>query len=522
MSHDPNVRYLLENKSTLFLEEDEYLFIQGQNETGYGSWSPTNAHLSPEKTFRFRDEYNTLRIEPLVAGTPWTNVLIEHEPKIVPNNLAGDKIIFFAFFYMLSNAQVKITVENSNLASTATEYVDIPAFTWTLVRSNELYVPSQTTAITYWATVDIRTSGGTEHFHMAHPVLTNSYGFTQNLFLRELITYAPRFLLETDSEQSAPQFPMSRFLDIGLAYADRGFRQATSFRYQDISDGYNSADNSTKSYLVNPEVATLEYLPWLAQFVGTKIITSAGGTTPWGNLPTTWEALHTDIDPAADVTYNISAIDVSGVTVTASPVGITEGDTITVAGTSNFNGQYLVTSIAGLSLVLEPAVSAAAEATGTITLVDTSWIELEAFDLLDANIDATRRDLVSTARIGHNAGTNQAIIDAVKPILSGNKTVIIDIDPITSPWVITIYTLTSETPEGLTGSSSADVLSAARASKPMGFSLSHECIDLSPLYDESGLPYDSGMPYDGYRINESTAYVQVGVPYDSTDIPYDG
>lgn len=500
MSHDPNVQYLMEGKSTLFLSEAEYRFIQEPDTTGYGSWTPTNASLAPEKTFRFRDEYNTLRIKPEVIGSPWTEFSIEHEPKIIPNSLAGDKIIFFAFFYALSTSQVRITVENSNLASTTTEYFEVPALTWTLVRSNELDIPTQTTALTYWTTIDIRSSNGAEHFHMAHPVLTNSYGFTQNIFLRELITYMPRFLLETDSEQTAPQFPMSRYLDIGLAYADRGFRQADSFKYRDVAGGYEDTDDSTKSYLVNPDVAANEYLPWLGQFVGVKLLTAPGGTTPWGNLPSTWEAIHTDIDPAADVTYNISAIDVTGVTVTTTPTGISEGDTISVAGTTNFNGQYLVTSVAGSTLVLDPAISASPEATGTITLVDNSWIELEAFDLLDANLETTRRDLVSTARTGHNAGTNQAIIDAIKPLLSGTQTIIINIDPITAPWTITVYTLTTETPQGLTGFPSVDVLLAARACKPMGFALLHECVDPLVYYDEIGLLYDSGAPYDGYTL----------------------
>ena len=333
---------------------------------------------------------------------------------------------------------------------------------------------------------------------MAHPVLTNSYGFTQNLFLRETLPYTPRVLLEIDAEQSNPKFPMARMLELALAYGDRGFRQSQDFKYNDISEGYVSTDISTKSRLVDASAAETKYLPWLAQFVGVALQNTVGGTTPWSALPSNWDDLHTEIDPAPDVTYNIATIDSGGVVVTATPTGISEGDTVSIAGTSNFNGQYLVTSVSGTSLTLEPSVSASLETTGTVTLVDTSWIELESFDLDDSNVEDAQRSLLTTARTGHNAGTKQAIIDVLNQVLLNTKWFSYSVQPTIAPWVISIRTLTSETPNGETGSPSQVVLDELMPVKPMGFTITHECVDLDLLYEEPLVEYNSGAPYDGY------------------------
>ena len=478
MSHLLSVPVLMQDKYFVLLSREETLFISSPEATGYGSWQTTNASLVAEETFRFRDEYNTLRIQPLVAGNgPLGNTefSVFHEPKIVESVLFGDKLAFHTFIHPLVEMEVSITVQDSNGLSVSSEYVTAPPSTWTLVRSTELPVTQQTQTLRAWATINFRSNSSLSHVHIAHPVLTNVYGFTENLFLRELVTYTPRFLVETDEAQENPKFPMFRLLDVGLSYADAAYKQAEEFRYRDIASGYNANDNTTKSTLVNPDVADSKYLPWLAQFVGVTRKSTRAGATPWGNLPITWDEIHTSIDPDADVTYTIDSINVDGAFLGATPSGFSEGDTVSITGTTNFNGQFLITSISSNFIVLEPAISATDEYTGTVTLVDTSWIEIESFNTIDSNYDDAQRNLISTARTGHNAGTKQAIIDTLEQILLGTKSYTYSVDPFNSPWVITIETLTSETPNGVDDVESEVVVAQLETVKPMGFTISHTC-----------------------------------------------
>lgn len=501
MSHLASVPELMQDKYFVLLSREETLFLSTPEATGYGSWAGTNASIVAEETFRYRNEYNTLRVQPLVAGTGAygnTEFSLTHENKIVDPVLVGDRLACHVFVYPIVEMEVSIDVEDSNGLSTSTPYVSIPPLVWTLVKSDSIPVTEQTATLRAFATINFRSDTSLNHAHIAHPVLTNVYGFTDNLFLRECMSYIPRFLTETDEAQENPKFPMYRFMDLGVSYADVAYRQVEEFRYRDIASGYDATDDTTKSTLVDPEVAGLEYLPWLGQFVGVTRKTSRAGATPWGNLPETWEEIHTSIDPDADVTYYISSIGSAGASLTATPSGFSEGDTVSVAGTTNFNGQYQITSISGNEIVLDPVISEPDEFTGSVTLVDTSWLEIEFFDTQDSNYENAQRNLVSTARTGHNAGTKQAIIDTLEQVLLGTKWYSYEIDPFNSPWVISIQTLATETPGGVVGSESLLVMEQLETVKPMGFVIAHECVDLDLLYEEPGVLYDSGAPYDGY------------------------
>lgn len=503
MSHHPGFPDTLENKYVLLLDSEEYRFIQGLETTGYGTWVATNANLAPEKTFRFRDEYNTLKIAPVSEAVPpatLTEFSITHSPKAVPRGYEGDFITFFAWFYTFATCFITIEVADSNGTSVTGSSVPVPANTWTLVRGGELEIFQQSQPPSYHATVNFESKGGLQHVHMAHPVLTNSYGFARDVFLRETLPYIPRFLVDTDYEQTEPKYPMLRLAELGLGYGDRGYRQALSFRYKDLSEGFNEADDSTKSTLVDPTVADPAFLPWLAQFVGVSFTNNViGGTTAWERLPATWDALHLDIDPDADVTYNISSVGTGTLTTTASPTGISIGDTVSISGTTNFNGQFLVTNKVSSTLTLDPAISATTENVGTVTLVDTSWLEIETFDTQDSNFVSTRRQLIAFPRTGHGAGTEQAISEAVKVILTGTKTISIVTDPVEAPWTIFIRTLVSETPNGVIGTSSQTVIDEANSVKPMGFKIEHECVDLVE-FNDALYSYNSTIPYDGFTV----------------------
>lgn len=461
-----------------FLDEEDVYFLSST-----GTWSATNASLAAENSRLFRSTYYPLRVQALSAGSPYTEVSLTHQEVQVSSEYGNDYIDSTVNLFSSVPLEVSVQIENSALQSVTSDYVSIPASTWTVVRSAKLSVPTNLTNLTYRATYYFRSSNGIFSVLFGHPVVKNAYGFTDNLFLREVLTRMPQFLIDADSEQTFPQYPMSRLMDVGLVYADRAFRQAINFRFRDVSEGLLDSDDSTKSTLVDADVVDAEYLPWLAQFVGIKLDRLASGTTPWGNLPTTWENIHEDIDPAEDITYTITSISRDGsgtvtAVVSSSPTNLAIGQTVSVEGTTSLNGQFELTDVDTGTNTLTWAQSGASatESTGTVTFVDTEWIEIETYDTTDANFIPSRRELVKDARTGLDAGTCRSLRDGVRYLLTGTQTIDVFFDPVEFPWKIFVKTLTSETPGGVTGSESALLSSELRKVKPMGFIVYHECV----------------------------------------------
>lgn len=470
---------LLGANSINFLSDDDYTFASGT-----GTWSATNASFTSERNRQIRDKYATLRIQPLSTGSPYTEVEITHQQVLVPSAFVGDKMVGTVFVYPYAPMLAAVRINSTVPSNTSVNYINCPALKWTLIRSEELDVPSELLNQQYRMTVLFKSSGGFQHFHMGHPVLTNSYGFTQNRFLRETMMFMPLVLTEIDSQQVGPQFPMYRFMDVGLAYADPGYRQSINFKYRDISQGFKETDDSTKSTLVDPDVVESKYIPWLGQFVGVRLPQLAGVGTAWGNLPNTWEGMMEDIDPVADITYDISSVtrDGAGVvtaTLTASPTGVSIGDTVSVRNTSQLNGQFVLTDVNTGTNTVEwaQAGSSVTETIGSITLVDTSWGEIEQFNTTDTEFIERRRGIIAGARVGHNSGTYGALEESAKVLLSGTKSVEISIEPVAFPWTIFVKTLTSETPSGITGEPAPLVVAELNNSRPMGFVIVHECVD---------------------------------------------
>lgn len=386
---------LLSATTSNLLAPDDGLF-----EGGTGSWSATNATLSMNFTFLFRNEFHTMQVSP----TTTSPVTLTVDSVTLGSEYNNDYVTLCFHLYSASKTTINITLSDS-FGNTVTRTVLANALSWTAVRGPDLVIPDSTGDITVGISVEISNHSG-QSVMIASPALTSRYAFRNNLFLRMCMANLPAFLLETDYESSFPTFPLMRLLDIGTAYAGRAVGQAVTFRYRDIDSGYNVDDDTTKSRLVNPSVAAPEYLAWLAQVVGVKLSAVGGGSTPWGNLPTTWTLLDSQVDTDADT-------------------------------------------------ILE-------------------WSEIETYDITDANFVSSRRDLITTARTGFNAGTTNAIKSAVQVLLTGTKSV--TVVPSTTDWTINVRTLTSETPNGVTGSPEALVVSEANTVRPAGFVIDHQCV----------------------------------------------
>ena len=430
--------------------EDSYF------KTTTGSWETTNGTPSVDFSFRFNTEYNTLKVTP-VSSNPIT---LEHSEVQFSREYRNDFITFFASVYCESKVTAIVTI-TSSFGETSSVTTVLNALTWGIIRGPQIQIPDTQGNIGFTTSIQILNHNQTP-IYFAHPVLTNVYAIRNNLFLRMCIQRMPAFLIEKDSEQTFPSYPLLRLMDVGLAYAGKGVDQLDTFPYLDIASGYDPTDTTTQSALVEPQVADKEFLAWVAQIVGVKLNESGGGSTPWGNLPRTWASF-------------VSLIDDNDGNATAD------------------------------------------------------WDEIESFNTTDFNFIQGRRDHITTARTGHNAGTKTAIIDSAQTVLTGTESVNYIVDPIANPWTITLETLTSETPGGIFGEDSETIINEVEGSRPMGFTIQHICKDsftpityfeVAPLSQETTL--DWALTSGGYEPNPGNVEAGANRDINSTALQSDG
>jgi len=152
---------------------------------------------------------------------------------------------------------------------------------WRVYRTNETYVPSYNGGHPVVSIeVEFIPDNQSQDIYFTSPVLCTSSdaGRFSEVFL-QMSSHIPTEYLDTEQIQQNPDFALQRFADVAFEGLDRALKQSFSFQHYDISEGYDPDDDETKSYLVNPEVAELDELKWLAQFSGTEPISKLESST---------------------------------------------------------------------------------------------------------------------------------------------------------------------------------------------------------------------------------------------------
>ena len=185
----------------------------------------------------------------------------------------------------------------------------------------------------------------------------------------------------------------------------------------DISQGYSPTDLTTHSALVDGDKIFPEFSPFVAQFVGTKLSNPSPSSTPWENIPGTWQG--------------IDEVDIS----------------------------------------LEPA-----PAPPTSDADEVQWRALERYNTQISGLADFFRWQISTGYYGLNAGSKSALVAAAKYYCTGTKTVNYSVP---SVWNVKIETKLEETPNGgslVVGDSNPDILDFLEKIRPLGTVFEHELI----------------------------------------------
>lgn len=461
----------------LLPDSDKYLI----NTTG--SWSVTsgNATISSDANMLplANIQNHSLMVVPTNAD-PIT-LTVNNVSSTVKDH--GDDFSFLFRIKGERNLDVTTTLARINSTDSTSRNETAIANRWSIIRGTPIDVPETTATHDFSMTIEISQHEQTT-FYMSMFVAYMEYAFTRNSFLRECVTLMPSVLLQSDSEQTYPSFPMARMMDVGLGYAGLADQQRQHFRYRDIASGKDEDHVHSLSGLVEPTAVDDEYVPWLSQFTGVTLLGSSTSTTAWGSLPSTWSGIQSTVDDTDSEDMAIVSIsrDGSGVvtaTVASSDAfGVQIGDEIKVFGTTDFNGTFTLTDVTTSSpnstLKWSDAGSVTTESSGSVTYLE--WSEIEIYDVATAGLFEYWRWQLQTDYNGYKAGTINSIKESAKYFLTDNKQCRVTDHYGGDRWAIHIETLTTETPGGTLGNPSDVVLGAVALTIPAGFIVTHACV----------------------------------------------
>ena len=289
---------------------------------------------------------------------------------------------------------------------------------WNIVRANPITPVSSVGTVGMSIHVTFTPTDPTEEIYFTLPVLCQNFEFvTRNSIFAPVMATLPEVFRLIDLEQTGSlELPFFRLMDVFTNQLDIPYRQLGAYAYLDISEGFNDEDNSTKSYLVNYDVASFGVLLWLCKFTGTRPVT---------RYETSLDVVTTPFELGDDLGSG-SELD----------------------------------SEAGLLL--------------------TGFSELNPPPLTLTAQEELLRWQLGYGFYGLNAGTLPAVISAAKRQLINTQTLNYNFDFDIEPWVINFESFWYETygsiGDEVIGESSELVLRATEYARPLGFKITHTMI----------------------------------------------
>lgn len=289
---------------------------------------------------------------------------------------------------------------------------------WNIVRANPITPVSNVGTTGMSIHVTFTPIDPTETVYFTIPVLCQNFEFaSRNKIFAYVMNAMPEVFRTIDFEQTGDlSLPLARLVDIFTNGLDVSFYELGTYAYLDKVDGFKDSDDTTKSYLVNQDVAPFATLVWLCKFAGTKPVTR----------------------------YESSL------------------DTVTTP------------------FELGDGAGSGSELDSNDGLLLTSYSELNPPPLTVLAQEQLLRWQLDYGYYGINAGTLPAVIDAAKRQLIGDKTLTYDYDFEAEPWVINLQSEWFETygatGEEEIGNPSQLVLNAVEYARPLGVKVTHTMV----------------------------------------------
>lgn len=290
---------------------------------------------------------------------------------------------------------------------------------WFIFRSDAITIiepqdiPSLTIEITFTPLDTL------ESFYFTTPAVYQKYEFfTNNEAVVAIASQIPDVIVSGDADADvSPDVPLMRFIDVATLGLGESLEDVRKMAYLDVSEGFDDADDATKSILANHDVADYDTLLWLCKFSGTSPLTRYESSLDYLSEPFV--------------------------------LGETEGD-----GGSTLNSADVLRL--------------------------TSYSDLNPPPLTLSAQEALLRWQIEYGYYGKNAGTLPAVLESAKIMLVGTESASISYNYDAEPFVIDLKTFWYETygatgPE-VVGESSELVLEAIEYARPLGTLIRHEMV----------------------------------------------
>lgn len=233
-------------------------------------------------------------------------------------NFIGDRAESYVWIRATKNVTITPTITLTRVMNGSPQAADIITGTgdlvnvtsgeWYLVRTNPFDIPLSPANALYRVTLQFTFSSpeyATTTIYINKPTVYNQLALLRNLYLMDVWNSLPQVFKDNDLEIPLPSYPILRLSEIGMAAHGTLYDLGRGFQYSDISEGKDVTDIETLSLLAEPDRAPREYMPWLAQFTGTKLMNPVAGSTPWANLPAGWQGIDA-IDVTVDANDSVA------------------------------------------------------------------------------------------------------------------------------------------------------------------------------------------------------------------------
>jgi len=164
-----------------------------------------------------------------------------------------------------------------------------------------------------------------------------------------------------------------------------------------------------------------------------------------------------------------------------SSTGFSAGNHLSVQGTTaagtSFNGNFPIFETTSTTITWrQQGTTESATGTGTLTLLDTEWIEIMGFDPDVIDLLDYQRWVLGTQVFGTLSGTRIGLETAIEKNLINEKRYSIIYNYDGDPWHIRIETATPDTDFGEEGAANTRFLGALELCRPCGYLFTHECV----------------------------------------------
>ena len=233
-------------------------------------WSTTNSTSSLIATEFFTVDRYTIRIAP---STTSDIVLSLSSVELVKSD-NGKTLSFNCRIKPPSEVTITATLSIDGQTVPDGHLSTIPGGIYNAIQSNTVVVPDD--GIVHYASIEINIAGHqNQNIYFTHPNLIDDRAFYSNYFVAAARNLMPDFYWEIDSAQTFPTAPLHKLMDILTTRANESRLEFQEIFPYEIYE-YNQVSLDTESWkystLVNPSFVKTEYIPWLAQFTGNKIV----------------------------------------------------------------------------------------------------------------------------------------------------------------------------------------------------------------------------------------------------------